>query len=96
MVGSSCTAILTRTFTFAPFADTDGADHHAITLTVLAKPVIQVAHRGATNGFDPFQESGDRPERCGAVIEVIWPREAISPESGADGAALGENPRIES
>jgi len=46
------------------------------------------------NGFDPYQEGGSRPERCGAVVEVVWPRAAISPERFQSGTALGENERF--
>ncbi|MBB4021640.1 MULTISPECIES: sensor histidine kinase RegB [Actibacterium] len=47
------------------------------------------------NGFDPFQENTERPERCGAVVEVVWPRDAISPDGDRAKAALGENQRFE-
>ncbi len=40
------------------------------------------------NGVDPNAGAGARPERCGAVVEVIWPRGAIVSDSGA---GLGEN-----
>lgn len=40
------------------------------------------------NGADPFLTEEERPERCGAIVEVEWPRAAIeAPEVGA----LGEN-----
>lgn len=48
------------------------------------------------NGADPFQVAGKRPERCGAVVEVVWPRSAISPDAASIRHGLGENRRFES
>jgi len=40
------------------------------------------------NGTDPFLRDGERPERCGAIVEVFWPADSLlAPVS--DG--LGEN-----
>ena len=39
------------------------------------------------NGADPFLLESERPERSGAIVEVIWPRDRI----GATGGPLGEN-----
>lgn len=47
------------------------------------------------NGSDPFQVTGKRPERCGAVVEVVWPRSAIAPNNARQHSGLGENRRIE-
>ncbi len=44
------------------------------------------------NAADPFLSADERPQRCGAVVEVIWPRERIA---APDAAFLGENPLIE-
>ncbi|MBC7141262.1 MAG: ActS/PrrB/RegB family redox-sensitive histidine kinase [Rhodobacteraceae bacterium] len=44
-----------------------------------------------TNGSDPFLTEEERPERSGAVVEVIWPRSKI--ETVATGG-LGENRQI--
>jgi len=44
------------------------------------------------NATDPFLPPEDRPERCGAVVEAVWPMEDISAPAGV---ALGENQRIE-
>jgi two-component system sensor histidine kinase RegB len=45
------------------------------------------------NATDPFLAPEDRPERCGAVVEAVWNlADLVAPE----GAALGENRRIES
>jgi two-component system sensor histidine kinase RegB len=38
------------------------------------------------NALDPFLTDDERPERCGAVVEVTWPRTAIEvPSSGPQG-----------
>ncbi len=44
------------------------------------------------NTTDPFLPPEDRPERCGAVVEVAWRMAdlAVSP-----GGALGQNRKIE-
>jgi two-component system sensor histidine kinase RegB len=44
------------------------------------------------NATDPFLAAEDRPERCGAVVEAVW---AIEDLVVPQGAALGENRRIE-
>ena len=41
------------------------------------------------NASDPFLSREERPEKGGAVVEVIWPRKAIEMASVG---ALGENP----
>ena len=40
------------------------------------------------NGSDPFMAQAERPERCGAIVEVIWKPAAIVV---ADEGSLGEN-----
>lgn len=40
------------------------------------------------NSSDPFPGSAERPERSGAIVEVVWPLVRISAESGQP---LGEN-----
>jgi two-component system sensor histidine kinase RegB len=40
------------------------------------------------NSLDPFLATGGRPERSGAIVEVVWPLDRISAESGGP---LGEN-----
>lgn len=44
------------------------------------------------NGSDPFLTSAERPARCGAIVEVIWPLEDIIVD---DHGSLGENIPIE-
>ncbi len=41
------------------------------------------------NGADPFLTEAERPDRCGAIVEVIWPRARIA--APAVTAGLGEN-----
>jgi two-component system sensor histidine kinase RegB len=45
------------------------------------------------NATDPFLAPEDRPERSGAVVEAVW---NLSDIAAPEGAALGENRRIES
>jgi two-component system sensor histidine kinase RegB len=40
------------------------------------------------NSSDPFPATTERPERSGAIVEVVWPLDRISAESGVP---LGEN-----
>ncbi|MDJ0825188.1 MAG: ActS/PrrB/RegB family redox-sensitive histidine kinase [Rhodobacter sp.] len=47
------------------------------------------------NGSDPMTGRGKPGTRSGAIVEVIWPRELISPESAHDQGGLGENLPIE-
>jgi two-component system sensor histidine kinase RegB len=44
-----------------------------------------------TNGTDPFLTEDERPEKCGAVATIIWPRERIE-RSGWQ--AFGDNPAL--
>ena len=46
------------------------------------------------NGFDPFMDDGPRPERCGAVVEVLWPRELIEAPTRQGGEKWDENKRF--
>ena len=43
------------------------------------------------NGSDPFLAPEERPERCGAIVQVVWPRSAIE----ADTAPIAKNAPIE-
>ena len=47
------------------------------------------------NGSDPFLTLSETPDRSGASVEVIWPRERVATEQDATIGALGENQRIE-
>lgn len=44
------------------------------------------------NGTDPFLAEDERPERCGALVTITWPRKAIEVENQS---ALGENRHID-
>ena len=46
------------------------------------------------NGSDPFLEDSDRPEKCGAIVEVVWKRNNEGPELRNAGISLGENQPI--
>ncbi len=63
----------------------------------IAKTLLE--RTGATltfaNATDPFLGPADRPERCGAVVEVVWPQERIAVSEREARASLGENRPIE-
>ncbi len=44
------------------------------------------------NASDPFLSPDERPERCGAIVELVWKAADILAQ---DGGKLGENQRIE-
>jgi two-component system, sensor histidine kinase RegB len=44
------------------------------------------------NSADPFLRPNERPARCGALVEVIWPAGLLTAQTEG---ALGENQRIE-
>lgn len=46
------------------------------------------------NGRQPGRVSIEGDARCGAIVEVVWPRARIEADSAALRAPLGENPRI--
>ena len=43
------------------------------------------------NGCDPFLSGNERPERCGAIVQVTWPRNTISRSKSEAQQAAGEN-----
>ncbi len=47
------------------------------------------------NGADPFLPAKDQPERCGAIVELVWPRTKIDGQRGENAVPLGENRPIE-
>ena len=47
------------------------------------------------NGSDPFLAPEERPERCGAIVEVSWPRARLVAEPEETRGALGQNRPIE-
>ncbi|MDF1872763.1 sensor histidine kinase RegB [Vannielia sp.] len=43
------------------------------------------------NGSDPFLAAGERPERCGAIVEVTWNRGRFAASEEEIRGALGQN-----
>ena len=43
------------------------------------------------NGRDPYLVSGEQPEKCGAIVEVVWPRAKIDARSAKNAAPMGKN-----
>ena len=43
------------------------------------------------NASDPFLTPDERPERCGAIVEVIWPADRLVTRSSG---GIGENQQI--
>ncbi|MGB8622687.1 MAG: ActS/PrrB/RegB family redox-sensitive histidine kinase [Paracoccaceae bacterium] len=62
----------------------------------IAKTLLERSGAEVTfaNGHDPFLEGGEKPERCGAVVEVVWPRNTVAPILQPESAALGQNQRF--
>jgi len=46
------------------------------------------------NASDPFLDPSERPERSGAIVEVLWPAAAVIVDRDALKAPLGENQPI--
>ncbi len=44
-----------------------------------------------SNGSDPVLPRGGRGTRSGAIVEVVWPRASVSPETDPERPGLGEN-----
>lgn len=63
----------------------------------IAKTLLE--RSGATvrfsNGTDPFLTAEERESRSGAVVEVDWPRERVSPGRNRKLGPLGENLQIQ-
>ena len=45
-----------------------------------------------SNGSDPFLTDADKPEKCGAIVVLVWQRGAQGPEAPIQRGALAENP----
>jgi two-component system, sensor histidine kinase RegB len=43
------------------------------------------------NGRDPYLVSGEQPEKCGAIVEVVWPRAKIDARSSENATPMGKN-----
>ncbi len=52
------------------------------------------AEIGFVNGCDPFLVDNERPDRCGAIVEVCWPISAITKPDSEAHKGLGENKRF--
>ena len=48
------------------------------------------------NGADPFLVEEEKPEKCGAIVELIWPRDERGPEETTARKALAKNQPITS
>lgn len=46
------------------------------------------------NASDPYVSPQERPEKCGAIVEVVWPRRMIADDATGARAALGPNQPI--
>ena len=46
------------------------------------------------NGSDPYRSGGDRESGVGAIVEVIWERDAIDARTGSNSVPLGKNKPI--
>lgn len=47
------------------------------------------------NGSDPYHQISGQRERCGAIVEVVWPRSRIDAHMGENDIPLGLNQPIE-
>lgn len=47
------------------------------------------------NASDPFLTPEERPEKCGAVVEVVWPFDRFAVDENTARKNLGENPPIQ-
>lgn len=48
------------------------------------------------NGADPFLSESERPQKCGAVVEVVWPIDSLHASDVEARGRLGENSMIQS
>lgn len=61
----------------------------AITLLERSGAELQFA-----NGSDPSKATNMQKERCGAIVEVVWPRSKIDAQMGENVVPLGQNQPI--
>jgi two-component system sensor histidine kinase RegB len=47
------------------------------------------------NGRDPYLATTEQPEKCGAIVEVVWPRAKIDAQSAANAVPMRKNKRLE-
>lgn len=43
------------------------------------------------NGRDPYLASTEQPQKCGAIVEVVWPRAKIDARHAANATPMGQN-----
>ena len=43
------------------------------------------------NGRDPYLASTEQPQKCGAIVEVVWPRPKIDARHPANAVPMGQN-----
>ncbi|MFU8864304.1 MAG: sensor histidine kinase RegB [Rhodobacterales bacterium] len=43
------------------------------------------------NGRDPYLASAEQPAKCGAIVEVVWPRTKIDARQGDNQVPMGKN-----
>lgn len=62
----------------------------------IAKTLLERSGADITfaNGTDPFLHKQEIPERCGAIVEVIWPRSKIEQDVAKAHAPLGRNQQL--
>jgi two-component system sensor histidine kinase RegB len=76
-----------------PFEETLRKDYEGMGLGLfIAKTLLE--RTGAemifANATDPFLNAGERPERCGAIVQVVWPLRLIAVADGA----MGQNQHL--
>jgi two-component system, sensor histidine kinase RegB len=47
------------------------------------------------NGRDPYLATTEQPQKCGAIVEVVWPRAKIDALSAANAVPMRKNKRLE-
>lgn len=48
------------------------------------------------NGRDPYLASTEQPQKCGAIVEVVWPRSKIDARHPANATPMGQNRLLDS
>jgi len=64
----------------------------------IAKTLLQRTGAALTfsNGADPFLTRDETPLRCGAIVQIAWPRNIIEQDITAAHLPLTDNPRLQS
>ena len=47
------------------------------------------------NGRDPYLATTEQPQKCGAIVEVVWPRAKIDAQNAANSVPMRKNKRLE-